>query len=109
MRRGAQVKEGVLLFSLESTSETAARDEARRKLAQAKANLEDVKKGKRPTEMESTDAQLNQARAALLLSEKEYGRQEHPFATGWTSEEDLTGRVRCENRTAIACRRRRPT
>jgi HlyD family secretion protein len=45
VERGAQVKEGDLLFSLESGSEKAARDEADRKVTQARANLEDAKLG----------------------------------------------------------------
>jgi len=76
VQRGAQVKEGDPLFWLDSTSEKAARDEAERRLAQARANLEDAKKGKRPSEIESIKAQLTQAREALKLSESEFARQE---------------------------------
>src|SRR5262252_1297890 len=76
VQRGAQVKEGDPLFWLDSTSEQAARDEAERRLAQARANLEDAKKGKRPSEIESIKAQLTQAREALKLSESEFARQE---------------------------------
>lgn len=74
--RGARVKKGDPLFSLESGLETAAREEAERKLNQGKASLEDAKKGRRPTELASMDAQLRQARVALGLSEQEYKRQE---------------------------------
>src|SRR5262245_22845273 len=45
VQRGARVKAGDLLFALESTPERAARKEAERRLAQARANWEDVKKG----------------------------------------------------------------
>src|SRR5215510_6409920 len=76
VHRGEQVKEGDPLFWLDSTSEKAARDEAERRLAQARANVEDAKKGKRPSEIESIKAQLKQARAALRLSESEFARQE---------------------------------
>src|SRR5215471_8404694 len=76
VQRGAQVTVGDPLFWLDSTSEKAARDEAERRLAQARANLEDAKKGKRPSEIESIKAQLKQARAALKLSESEFARQE---------------------------------
>src|SRR5262245_32576670 len=76
VQRGEQVKEGDPLFWLDSTSEKAARDEAERRLAQARANVEDAKKGKRPSEIESIKAQLKQARAALRLSESEFVRQE---------------------------------
>ncbi|MHC1745295.1 MAG: HlyD family secretion protein [Syntrophobacteraceae bacterium] len=90
VRRGGQVKEGDPLFSLDNTPEKAARDEAERRMAQARATLDDTRKGKRPTEIESIEAQLKQARAALVLSEREYARQEKLTRTpGASSEQDL--------------------
>jgi HlyD family secretion protein len=76
VRRGTQVHAGDALFALERVSEKAARDEAERRLSQALANLEDARKGKRPTEIESIKAQLKQAQAALRLSSREVVRQE---------------------------------
>lgn len=76
VRRGTQVSAGDPLFALEQASEKAARDEAERKLSEARANLEDRKKGKRPSEIESLRAQLKQAQAALQLSLREVTRQE---------------------------------
>ena len=76
VRRGGQVHAGDALFALERVSEKAARDEAERRLSQALANLEDTKKGKRPTEIDSLKAQLKQAQAALRLSSREVVRQE---------------------------------
>ena len=76
VRRGTQVGAGEPLFALEQASEKAARDEAERKLSQARANLEDRKKGKRPSEIKSLRAQLKQAQAALQLSLREVSRQE---------------------------------
>jgi HlyD family secretion protein len=75
VQRGKQVKEGDPLFWLDSASEKASRDEAERRLAQARANLQDAKTGKRPSEIEAIEAQLKQARAALKLSESEFIRQ----------------------------------
>lgn len=87
VQRGMQVQAGDLLFVLDHTPEQAARDEAERRLAQARANLEDVKKGKRPSEIAAIEAQLNQARAALTLAEKEFARQENLTRTpGATAE-----------------------
>lgn len=88
VKRGTEVKAGDPLFTLDSTPEKAARDEAERRLAQARANLEDAKKGKRPSEIESIRAQLKQARIALALSEKEFVRQKQLFPGG-TTEQDL--------------------
>jgi HlyD family secretion protein len=76
VRRGMQVAEGDPLFALDRTAEQAARDEAERRLVQARATLEDARKGKRPTEIEALKAQLKQARAALNLAEREFARHE---------------------------------
>lgn len=104
VQRGAQVKEGDPLFWLDSTSEKAARDEAERRLAQARANLEDAKKGKRPSEIEAIKAQLKQARAAAKLSESEFTRQEElmrePGATA-ELEFDRARSTRDQNRQRV--------
>jgi HlyD family secretion protein len=76
VERGDQVSAGAPLFALESTPEVAARNEAERRLAQARATWEDLKKPRRPTEIESLQAQLRQAQEALALSEREVVRQE---------------------------------
>ena len=89
VQRGQQVKEGDPLFRLESGLETAVRDEAQRRLDQAQANLADAKKGKRPTEIESLEAQLNQAQSAIDLSEKILARQEALLRTKAVSDEDV--------------------
>jgi HlyD family secretion protein len=89
VRRGAQVKAGDPLFELESVSERTARDEAERRLAQARANLEDAKQGKRPSEVASVEAQLEQARAALALSEREFKRQDELTRSGAASKQEL--------------------
>ena len=105
VRRGTQVKAGAPLFQLDSTPEQAARDEAERKLAQARATLEDVKKGKRPSEIESLEAQLKYARAALTLSNQEFAKQESLMQTpGATAElEFLRSRsLRDQNRQRVA-------
>jgi HlyD family secretion protein len=88
VRRGDWVSAGAPLFALDAVPEKAARDEAERKLAMNRANWEDAKKGKRPSEIESLEAQLKQARAALDLSERLMVRQESLYRTGGTSRED---------------------
>lgn len=76
IQRGRQVRSGDALFALERGAEKAARDEAERRLGQALANVEDAKKGKRPSEIDSLKAQLKHAQAALRLSTREVVRQE---------------------------------
>jgi HlyD family secretion protein len=103
--RGMKVKAGDALFELDVQPEQAARDEADRKLGQARATLEDLKKGKRPSELAALEAQLRQARAAVALADKEYAQQEKLMRTpGATAElEFLRARaVRDQNRQRLA-------
>lgn len=104
VRRGGQVKAGDPLFALESAPEKAARDEAQRRLAQARANLEDAKKGRRPSEIESLEAQLRQAQAALALSERELARQEKllPSAATAALDVDRARSAHDQNRQRVA-------
>jgi HlyD family secretion protein len=89
VERGAQVKKGDILFELENVAEQAARNESERRLALAKATLEDARKGKRPSEIQSVEAQLGQAHAALELSMQELARQDKLAKTGATAATDL--------------------
>jgi HlyD family secretion protein len=89
VQRGAEVKTGAHLFTLENGAEKAAEEEAERRLAQARATLEDIKKGRRPEEIASIEAQLQQARSALALAEIELKRQDELFKTRANSTRDL--------------------
>jgi HlyD family secretion protein len=105
VRRGERVTSGTPLFSLDSIPESAAREEAARKLAQARATLEDLRKGKRPSELEALEAQLKQARAAVALADKEFAQQEGLMRTpGATAELDYirARSVRDQNRQRLA-------
>ncbi len=87
--KGAAVKKGDPLFALENDAERSARDEAGKRLVQAKASLQDARKGMRPTELASLGAQLKQAKSALSLTEIEYGRQERLLLSGSVSRQSL--------------------
>lgn len=89
VQRGAQVKSGEYLFGLEYSREKAAFEEALRRLNEAKAKLEDARKGQRETEVQSMEEQLKQARAALALSEKSLTRQEELSNAGAGTTNDL--------------------
>jgi HlyD family secretion protein len=89
VQRGAQVKAGDPLFALNSTPEQAERDEAKRRLEQARATAQDVRKGRRPSEIDSIDAQLKQAQTALALAEKELTRLEELFRAQMATERDI--------------------
>ena len=75
VRRGLEAKTGQLLFELEREVETAAVREAEQRLAQAKSRLENLTKGRRPTEIAALEAQLERAKANLRLSELELERR----------------------------------
>jgi HlyD family secretion protein len=104
VQRGGHVEPGDLLFALESGSETAERDGAERRLAQARASLEDQKKGQRPSEIESLEAQLAQTKAALALSELEFARYESlvPSGAAAVADRDRTRGVRDRDLQRVA-------
>ena len=87
--RGDSVKAGQLLFALERGSEAAVVAQAEKNLAQAKAQLEDLTKGKRPTEIASIEAQLDRAKANLKLSSDQFARREQLGGADVVSTEEL--------------------
>ena len=87
--RGSQVRAGGLLYVLDDTPERTSRDEAAQRVSEAHSSLEDIKKGLRPTEIASLEAQLKQADAALVLSEKEFTRQEALARAGYNAAQDV--------------------
>ena len=89
VRRGGNARIGDPLFVLESAAEVAARDEAKERLAEAEASLADARVGQRPSEIESLEAQLEQAAAALEFSEKEFERQNTLEQRGVSAMQEL--------------------
>jgi HlyD family secretion protein len=87
--RGDSVKTGQLLFELERGSEAAAVRQAEKNLAQSQSQLEDLTKGKRPTEIASLEAQLERAKANLKLSGDQLARREQLGTTDVVSKEEL--------------------
>ena len=83
--RGATVQAGATLFTLESEREDAARREATERLRKTQAQVEDLRKGKRPTEIESVRAQLAQAEVTAAFSEKERVRAQGLVEKGFIS------------------------
>jgi len=87
--RGDSVKAGQRLFELERQSEADAVAQAEKNLAQAQAQLDDLTKGARPTEIESLQAQLERAQADLKLSADELARRERLGGADVISKEEL--------------------
>ncbi len=77
------------LFALEAENEAAARQEAEDRLKRAQAQLENLRKGRRPTEVDAVRAQLAQAQAASDLSATELRRQLDLVSKGFVSRQQL--------------------
>jgi HlyD family secretion protein len=89
VRRGDSVEACAPLFTLEETPERAEREEARRRVDEARAELEDAKHGQRPSELQTIQAQLEQAKASLILSGYELERQKKLISANVTSRRDF--------------------
>jgi HlyD family secretion protein len=102
VRRGAEVAAGAALFTLESEREDAARREAEERLRKSQATVDDLRKGKRPTEIDAVRAQLAQAEATASFSDKEYQRAlglvEKGFISANKLDETRSARDRDRNR-----------
>jgi HlyD family secretion protein len=86
-KRGQQVAAGAPLFALEAESEDAAKREATERAKRAQAQVDDLKKGKRPTEIDSMRAQLDQAKVMAGNSEREWQRQLELVSKGFVSKQ----------------------
>lgn len=89
VERGTQVKAGDALFTLDPQPEQAAREEADRRLTQGRAQLEDTMKGRRPPEIAAIEQQLQQARTAAVLSDRNFKRVEELYHTGASAARDF--------------------
>ena len=87
--RGDAVKAGQLLYELERESESAALAQAEKNIAQSQSQLDDLTKGRRPTEIASLEAQLEKAQANLKLSAAQLARREKLDRTDVVSKEEL--------------------
>jgi HlyD family secretion protein len=89
VRRGDTIASGAALFALESEDEMAAVRQAEHQLSAALAQLEDLKTGKRPAELDVVKAQLAQAVAVERKSALQLKRDEEQFAVGAIAEQQL--------------------
>lgn len=83
--RGGEVAAGAPLFALERDNEIAARRQAEQQLQAALARLDNLKTGKRPSEVRVAVEELRQAMAARDLSAANLKRQEQLRASGFVS------------------------
>ncbi|CAN5216853.1 HlyD family efflux transporter periplasmic adaptor subunit [soil metagenome] len=75
VERGAEVEAGAPLFALDTMPETAARDAAAQTVQQAIATAEDLRQPLRTSEIDSIQAQLQEAKVSLDYSTAEYKRR----------------------------------
>ncbi|MBY4801643.1 HlyD family secretion protein [Burkholderia cepacia] len=87
--RGQTLAAGAPAFSLEAVSETAALFQAQHQLAAARAQLADLRTGKRPPEIAVTQAQLAQATAQAARAAAQLARDERQYAAGGLSKQQL--------------------
>lgn len=87
--RGQTVDAGAVVAIMESGNERATLAEAKGRLAQATAQLANLRTGRRTPEIEALQAQRSQAQAALRLSEAQWQRQSQLPAGQVVSRERL--------------------
>ena len=85
VQRGVEVKQGDLLFELDSESERAAREQAAAQATSAGAQAQDLQTGKREQEVAVVQAQLQQAIAQSTQASAELVRQEELVNQGFVS------------------------
>lgn len=90
--RGDNVKVGAALFSLDAEAQTAQRDQAAAQLGQARAQLANVQKGRRPDEISALEAAVVQVRSSSDLSASEFRRASDLKERGFVSQSFLDTR-----------------
>ncbi|OGU06507.1 MAG: secretion protein HlyD [Geobacteraceae bacterium GWC2_58_44] len=87
--RGQKVSARTPLFALESINETAAQRQAQQQLSAAEAQLQDLRSGKRPQELDVIRAQLAQAVAKEKTSSAQLVRDQAQYKIGGISQAHL--------------------
>lgn len=88
-RKGDAVGAGALLGVLENRDLAAQRDEAQAALADAQANLEKIRRGTNPTELERAKGQVDTTRALFNQAQKIFDRRKALFDQGAIPQRDL--------------------
>jgi HlyD family secretion protein len=86
--KGARVSAGAPLFQLEHASESDALLQATQELEGARAQLQDLRKGSRPEEIQALEARLAQAQAAAENSRLELVREDALVKAGAVTQSD---------------------
>src|SRR5262249_52469631 len=89
VERGQRVDAGTPLFAQDAAAERAARDQAKMKLAQAEAHLQDLEAGGRAADLDAAQAQVAEARNELGLYRADLQRTEDLAAGGAATRQQL--------------------
>ena len=85
LQRGDSADAAAPAFVLEQESENAARQEALSRVERAKAQLADLKKGRRSDELASVRAQIAEAESTLAFSKSDFARMQQLAADNFIS------------------------
>ncbi|TCW85011.1 secretion protein HlyD [Burkholderia sp. SRS-46] len=89
VQRGQTVAANAPAFALEAVNETAALSQAQHQLAAARAQLADLRTGKRPPEVNVAKAQLAQAAAQAGKAAEQLTRDERQYQAGGIAKQQL--------------------
>ena len=104
VQRGDAVRKDQPLFALDTASEALASDAAVARLDRAGATLADLRKGKRPNELQAIEQQLAQAQAVLRSSESLLARNRQLVAQGFLAPVQLDELAAARDRDAARVR-----
>ena len=102
--KGDMIAAGAPLFALEAARDAAALRQAREQLAVAQAQLQDLRQGKRPPEVDVVRAQLEQAQAEATRAAAERARDAAQFASGGIAQAQLDRSQAAANAAAARVR-----
>ena len=89
VERGKSVNKGDLLFELDKVSQQAMQSQARQEFERARATLEDLKKGLRPSEIAELEARYAAQKSEAEFARKEYERLKALASKNFASKNDL--------------------
>jgi HlyD family secretion protein len=102
--RGQHVVVGADLFRLDADVEALARNEAQARVEQAQAQTANLRKGRRPQELQAISQQLAQAQAALRASGAQLARSEQLVQQGFLPPGQLDDARAARDRDAARVR-----
>ncbi len=101
VQRGDSVTNGCLLFRLDPKPQSSDLDQAQAQLQQSKYNLDNARKGLRPSEILEIQQRISQAKARRDLAKLEFDRNTKLVGVEAVSKDDLD-KARTEYNTAEA-------